>query len=116
MIKSEKQLLHWFRELPEGDRATVLAFAEFLHAKAPRESVPDQPLDLPRPAEESVIAAIKRLSKTYPMLAKDAMLNQTSSLMSQHVLGGRSAREIIDELETLFRETYEAQRTTASEP
>ena len=37
---------------------------------------------IPRPETESVIAAIKRLSKTYPMLERKLLFNQTSILMN----------------------------------
>jgi hypothetical protein len=35
------------------------------------------------------------------------MLNETSVLMTQHVISGRDAAEVIDELEVLFRRHYE---------
>jgi 2-polyprenyl-6-hydroxyphenyl methylase / 3-demethylubiquinone-9 3-methyltransferase len=54
---------------------------------------------MPRPAVESVVKAIKRLMATYPMLARDKLLNDTSALMTQHVVHKRPAVEIIDELE-----------------
>ena len=56
--------------------------------------------------KESVIAAIKRLSATYPMLDKGKVFNDTSSLMSQHIIQGREAVEVIDELEALFQQEY----------
>ena len=66
-----------------------------------------EPESIPRPAEEKVVAAIKRLSRTYPMLDKNAMLGATSDLMMQHVLQGRDAKEVIDELEQVFRDEYD---------
>jgi hypothetical protein len=47
---------------------------------------------MPRPSQESVVAAIKRLSKTYEMLDRGPMLNETSALMSAHVLQGRPVK------------------------
>ena len=41
------------------------------------------------------------------MLDRSRMLNETSSLMTQHVIHGRAAGEVIDELEQLFRRHYE---------
>ena len=41
------------------------------------------------------------------MLDRSKMLNETSSLMTQHVLNGRAATEVIDELEIMFKRHYE---------
>ncbi len=106
-----KRLLELFERLEDADQRTLLRFAEFLAqaepaAEAPAEPVPE-PKPIPRPAEESVVKAIRRLSDTYFMLDKGPLLNETSSLMAQHVMQGRSATEVIDELERLFREEYE---------
>ena len=61
---------------------------------------------LSRPEEESVIAAVRRLSQTYHMLDKGQMLHETSSLVTAHVVQGRPAPEVIDELQTLFESRY----------
>ena len=103
-----KRLCRIFDALSVTDRDTLLAFAEFLQARA--QPVPSPSLEIhphPRPAGESVVAAIKRLSATYPMLDKARMLNETSSLMAQHVMSGRPAAEVIDELEALFKQHYQ---------
>jgi hypothetical protein len=108
-----RRLVRAFNALDRADRETLLAFAEFLlhrRADAPSQrshpaGVPD-PDPIPRPAEETVVAAIKRLSKSYEMLDRGPMLNETSALMSAHVLQGRPAAEIIDELESLFERHY----------
>jgi hypothetical protein len=55
-----------------------------------------------------VVAAIRRLSRTYPMLGGEELLSDASALMSRHVLQGHPATAVIDELETLFRERFEA--------
>jgi hypothetical protein len=60
-----------------------------------------------------VVAAIRRLRRTYPMLDGSAMLTQASSLMAAHVLHGRSAVSVIDELEALFKERFEDHRDTS---
>ncbi len=110
MKKQERKLLDHFRRLPPAEADTLLAFAEFLAARhGASQIVPDAPLDIPRPAEESVIAAVRRLGKTYPMLDKDRMLNATSGLVAQHLVQGRPAPEVIDELEALFAEQYRLQ-------
>jgi len=41
------------------------------------------------------------------MLDKPQLLNETSVLMTQHVMQGRGAKEVIDEIETLFLQFYE---------
>jgi len=105
--KRERQLLEHFRRLPKAQADSLLEFAEFLAARHGRsEDIPAQPLDIPRPAEESVIAAVRRLARTYPMLDKDRMLSVTSPLVAQHLVQGRAASEVIDELEALFAEYY----------
>ena len=50
---------------------------------------------------------MRRLSDTYFMLNKDTLLHEASSLMSQHILQGREAIEVIDELEILFKKFYD---------
>ncbi|HHH38953.1 MAG TPA: hypothetical protein ENK50_05190 [Sedimenticola sp.] len=95
---------------PEG-RTALLEFAEFLatrHAadRAEESAIAAEPLDIPRPRKETVIGAIKRLSETYPMLDRSELLTETSSLMSAHIMHGRTAREVIDDLEALFASHY----------
>ena len=107
MNRREKQLLAIYRQLPAEDAQTLEAFAEFLQQRATPEAVDLSIQDIPRPAQESVVAAIKRLSNTYPMLDKGKVLNETSALMSQHIIQGRAAQEVIDELEQLFRSHYQ---------
>ncbi|OUD15547.1 hypothetical protein [Thioflexithrix psekupsensis] len=105
------RLHHLASALPAAEQAMLLAFAEFLHARTaaavPCPAPSPTPLAIPRPAQESVVKAIKRLSQTYPMLDKSALLNEASQLLSQHVLQGRSASDVIDELEVLFQRRYE---------
>ena len=108
MKKSTKKLLEYYRELPDEVAQQLLDFAEFL---ASRYKVEVKEITLPeeisRPENESVVIAVKRLSATYPMLDKDKLLNDTASLMTQHMIQGRDAVEIIDELEVIFRKEYE---------
>ena len=53
-----------------------------------------------------MVAAIRRLSASYYMLDRRFLLHEASGLMAAHVMQGRSAESVIDELETLFAETY----------
>ena len=109
MNKSEKNLLNLYRDLPKDARSNLLDFAAFLAERYPPQvQVAQEPLDIPRPTEESVIAAVKRLSATYPMLNKDTMLHETSALVTQHLVQGRDAMDVIDELEEIFRQGYQS--------
>lgn len=112
MKQTEKQLLNHFRKLSGQDAQSLLSFAEFLAARSqPGKEAESLTLNkIERPAEETVIAAIKRLSASYPMLDKDRMLTETSALMAQHVVQGRSAMEVIDELELVFERHYDVYR------
>ena len=113
----EKRLAEIVQRLPATQAAALLEFAEFLlirhgvagveaMSRAAAAEIP-APLDIPRPDEESVVKAVKRLRATYPMLDARKLLNETSSLMTQHVMQGRDKIEVIEELEILFRTHYE---------
>lgn len=108
MTRDERRLLNIFRGLTPPHATALLEFAEFLEAKSQREAPTVLvPLAIPRASEESVVKAIKRLSATYPMLDKGRLFNETSTLMTQHVMQGRPAPEVIDELEALFKRFYD---------
>jgi hypothetical protein len=108
---AKRRLLELYDALDEQDRASLAAFAEFLATRQGGAAGAVEPLAepafAPRPAEESVIAAIRRLAQSYHMLDKAAMLHETSALMSAHILQGRPASDVIDELEILFSSHYE---------
>ena len=107
MSNAVQKLSQIYSSLPEAEQKTLLDFAEFLQARAPElKSVPTEPLPIPRPEAESVVGAIKRLTQTYPMIERHTMLNETSDLMMQHMLRGRAAMEIVDELEALFERRF----------
>ena len=107
MNKKEQQLLEYYQRLPTEQAETLLAYAEFMAGRYGQdEEIPAEIQPIPRPEKESVIAAIKRLSATYPMLDKGKIFTETSSLMSQHIIQGREAMEVIDELEDLFVREY----------
>lgn len=110
----ERRLTRMYRKLDEANRHALLAFAEFLaHKEGPAAAAepPPEPIPLTRPEGETVIAAIRRLSLSYAMLERGAMLHETSALMSAHVLQGRGATEVIDALEDLFQRHYQDYRT-----
>jgi hypothetical protein len=118
MNATEQQLSRIFRQLDAADRATLLAFGEFLAQRADAAVAPPPapagaksaaipaPEPIGRPDSETVVGALKRLSRTYPMLDKSLMLSATSDLMARHILQGTDASGAIDALEEIFREHY----------
>ncbi|CAK0776406.1 Crp/Fnr family transcriptional regulator [Gammaproteobacteria bacterium] len=112
VVPGRREVWRRFVRLSPTDQATVVAFIDFLASRAtpPPESVPapQVPEDIPRPAQETVIAAIRRLSARYPMLERDVLLDRASSLMTEHLLQGRTASSAIDELERLFATQYQS--------
>ncbi|MFD2113545.1 hypothetical protein [Thiorhodococcus fuscus] len=110
----ERRLSKLFRTLSPSDKDSLLAFAEFLVQRdrtEPTETVPREPKPTIRPNDETVIGAIKRLSQSYDMLERERLLNETSALMSAHLLQGRGATEVIDDLEALFARHYQEYRS-----
>ena len=108
MKKSTKKLLDFYRQLPEDVAQQLLDYAEFLTSRYSTEAKQiSPPENIIRPEKESVVIAIKRLSATYPMIDKDKLLDETSSLVSQNMLQGRDAVEVIDELEVIFKKHYQ---------
>jgi len=109
---SVKRLQNLFRQLTEKDQESLLSFAEFLQARASSQaatlvrSLP-VPKTIPRPPEESIIAAIKRLSQCYYMLDKSKMLHETANLMTQHCIQGQELQGVIDSLEQVFSQHYD---------
>ncbi len=100
--------MNLFRRLGRGEQASLLDFAEFLSARSVDHTpTVTEPRDIPRPEKETVVSAMKRLTKTYPMLETKDLFTQASSLMTQHVMRGREATEIIDELEQIFHDHYQ---------
>jgi hypothetical protein len=90
--------------LDERARAMLLEFAEFLAARAER---PDTARVVTlRPAHESVLHAVRRLNRTYPMLDRAKLMRPVGDLLSQHLVDGRDAVAVIDELEALYAATF----------
>ncbi|MEA2093586.1 MAG: Crp/Fnr family transcriptional regulator [Pseudomonadota bacterium] len=124
MPQSNEHLMDIWGQLGPGDRATLLAFAEFLrHRSTPgavvapaRAAAIPEPVAIERPQGESVVAGLKRLSKTYPMLDKSEMLSATSDLVALHIMQGTEAREAIDKLEAIFSEHYRRLKEAHNSP
>jgi hypothetical protein len=108
MTADERRLLRLYRALTPSRREGLVDYGEFLLARGLPETpeVPSEPLDIPRPAQENVVKAIKRLRETYPMIDRGKIINDTSALMTQHLVHGKPAAEVIDELEALFRRHF----------
>jgi len=110
MKPTEKRLLKYFSNLSEQQQNTLLLFAEFLSQQKedlePKAKSIAKPVLIERPAEETVVGAIKRLTASYPMLDREKLFNETSGLMTRHVMQGHEAHKVIDELEELFEKHY----------
>lgn len=83
------------------DFAALLAAREDGSAAAVTRRVPE-----PRPADESVVAAIRRLTRAYPAAERRRLMGPLSMLMAEHALQGRAAAEVIDELEAVFERQH----------
>ncbi len=108
-----KALKKVFRQLDSQSQNSVMDFAVFLlSSKKPQaDDSPIKELQLPiqeiAPESESVIGAIKRLRRIYPMLDTNDIFNESSALVSAHVMQGRPVISVINDLETLFDKHYQ---------
>lgn len=99
-------LLALWRRLDTERRAALLEFAEFLAA---RSAAPASARVVTlRPERESVVHAIRRLNGSYPMLSRAKLLQPVGDLLSQHLVDGRAAAGVIDQLEALYAAAYAA--------
>jgi hypothetical protein len=110
MKSRKRQLEDLLLKLGREHQQAVVDYATFLVQQYNIQTAVEMglvPELIARPEQETVIAAIKRLKKTYYMLDTDKLLDETSSLMGQHILRGREASAVIDELQNLFQKYYE---------
>ena len=109
MPDTEKGLLKILRQLPEEQRQSLVDYAEFLAQRyaIETEAVAEHLLDIPRPDKESVVKAVRRLSKNYPMLDSKALFEKTSSFMMRNLMHGEDSAVLIDEMEMFFEEHYQ---------
>jgi hypothetical protein len=108
MKRDTKALADLFNALDKERQQSLFDYAEFLQEKAgnaPRDI--GKPLEIPRADNETVVGAIKRLKQCYPMIDSMEVFAVASNLMTDHMVKGRDAEEVIDEIETLFEDTYE---------
>lgn len=103
---SEGRLLGAWRRLDADRRVALLEFAEFLaaRAKVPRSAH----VSTLRPEGESVVHAVRRLNGSYPMLDRGPLVRPVGDLLSEHLVDGRAAVAVIDDLEALYAAAYAA--------
>lgn len=117
LSKKERQLCRVYKGLNETDQASLLAFAEFLSQRESGDEEEQSAPQLlePKPIEpvenESVVKGIKRLKASYFMIESDDLLHQVSTLMSEHVMQGAAAEDVIPKIETVFERFYEEYKT-----
>jgi len=113
-----------FQALSPQDQHNLTAFAQFLLLRAKQAGLgageaflsqspePDpiiipEPLDLPRPDEETIIIAVRRLRATYPMLDQRILFDRSADVVSNAMMGLRDTVESIDQLEAIFEAIYQ---------
>lgn len=108
MASLEDKLVAIAGRLSKTEQQQLLEYAEFLESRSEhvKQIANAEPVHIPRPESETVIAAMRRLSDTYPMLNKDKLLHEAAGLMSEHVMQGREPESVIDDLELLFERHY----------
>ena len=102
----ERRLTALYEAMSDAARHMLLEYAEFLASRHERPELSLEPLDIPRPETEAVVAAIRRLVATFMMIERDTLFHETSALMTQHIMQSRPARAVIDDLEILFQRHY----------
>lgn len=109
MSKLEDAILNSLRRLPDEQKQALVDYAEFLSQRygVDEDTIPLDPLDIPRPQEESVVKAIRRLAKTYPMLDSKELFEKTSSYMMRNLMHGEDGYVLIDEMEVFFQQSYQ---------
>ncbi len=107
MIKSSKELIDLYEAMDDERKLSLCDFADFLYAKAgPVVKEIPPPEDVPRPEQETVVGAVKRLKIKYHMVESMTVFSAASALMTDHMVKGRDVVEVIDEMEVLFEEAY----------
>jgi len=102
------ELAELFDTLDDERKASLFDYAEFLQSKGGLvKKELGEPMDIPRPEEETVVGAVKRLKLTYPMIGSMTVFSAASSLMTEHMVNGRDVIEVINEMEQLFEESFE---------
>ncbi len=106
-LKSSQDLIDLYQALDDSRKKSLSDFADFLYAQAePVAKEVQAPDDIPRPEQETVVGAIKRLKATYHMVGSMSVFSEASALMTDHMVKGRDVVEVIDEMEVLFEDAY----------
>lgn len=107
MKRDVKALADLFKTLDYDRQQSLFDYAEFLQSKGGivQQDIAE-PVDVPRAENESVVGAIKRLKQAYPMIDSMEVFAVASNLMTDHMVKGRDAEEVINEIEALFEDTY----------
>ncbi len=107
MKRDAKALADLFKTLDKDRQKSLFDYAEFLQSKGGivKQEIAE-PVDVPRTENETVVGAIKRLKQTYPMIDSMEVFAVASNLMTDHMVKGRDAEEVINEIEALFDDTY----------
>ena len=108
MNRNKKSLIEIFETLDAERQASLFDFAEFLQSKGDlvvKELT--EPVEIIRPDKETVVGAIKRLKETYPMIESMKVFSSASELMTDHMVKGRDAVEVINEMEKIFEDFYQ---------
>ena len=91
-------------KLDDDARRELVEYAELLASRAGKAPVLASATT--RPAEETVLQAVRRLTRSYPGLRKGSLMQPMGELVSQHILGARAAEEVIEELESLYARAH----------
>ncbi len=106
-VKSSNALIDLYESMDDERKRSLCDFADFLYAKAdPVSKEVPAPEDVPRPQEETVVGAVKRLKIKYHMVESMTVFSAASELMTDHMVKGRDVIEVIDEMEILFEDAY----------
>ncbi len=107
-LKSSDALINLYEAMDDERKRSLCDFADFLYAKAdPVSKEIPPPEHVPRPQQESVVGAVKRLKVKYYMIESMSVFSAASTLMTDHMVKGRDVIEVIDEMEMLFEEAYD---------
>jgi len=107
-VKSSQVLIDLYESMDDERKLSLCDFADFLYAKAaPVSREVPAPDDAPRPEEETVVGAVKRLKIKYHMIESMSVFSAASTLMTDHMVKGRDVVEVIDEMEILFEGAYD---------
>jgi hypothetical protein len=115
LSKNERLLCKFYKQLSEGDRETLLSFAEFLNSRdgvsgsidVMKKPSLQLPVLIKATENESVVKGIKRLKSSYFMIEDENLLHEISALMSEHIMKGVSAEDIILKIEAVFDKFYQ---------